>query len=533
MKCIKKYLVLILALVMMGSALTACGSKSEESKPAADEKTDNTQAQPAQTDAGANQTAEAQEPVTIKIFGSFWPAERTEVTDYFIEQMELATNTKIELEVPPQANYAEKLQLMLVSGEYPDVVNFPDFSDKLFVQGVQDGLFVPINEYLDQTPNIKEHTYEDAFDAVRVMNDENIYMIARNDGFCVRADWLEKSGITPAEDRSLSKDEFVELLKFFTEGDPDGNGKKDTYGMVPVASATGYLEPVLLGAFDLLGWQKTDSGYMNPYYDKNNENLEAALNYSADLWTSGYIHPDWPVVKGYDFAEKFYAGEVGLIPAFAGYNYSTEEKLKEVNPDAACTYISGVRDDDDVLHGATQVPGIWGGWAITKECEHPEKVMEIFDWMLSDEGWKIIMYGKPGLNYEEKDGKIIPKQDDKSVVDAKTNSWCSIFMRRSTAPEFYTSTMALDADRQAEVEGWIKIAMDSVVFSQDFGKKPDISNDAAFIEAENKRQEVMTKVLLGSADYADYQKEMENWYTKGGQEYIDQMNEYINLRNGD
>ena len=93
--------------------------------------------------------------------------------------------------------------------------------------------------------------------------------------------------------------------------------------------------------------------------------------------------------------------------------------------------------------------------------------------------------------------------------------------------------MALDADRQAEVEGWIKIAMDSVVFSQDFGKKPDISNDAAFIEAENKRQEVMTKVLLGSADYADYQKEMENWYTKGGQEYIDQMNEYINLRNGD
>lgn len=74
---------------------------------------------------------------------------------------------------------------------------------------------------------------------------------------------------------------------------------------------------------------------------------------------------------------------------------------------------------------------------------------------------------------------------------------------------------------------WIQTSMDTVIFSKDMGFRPAIADDAAFIEAENKRKEVMTKIIMGELPVDEYDNALTDWYAKGGQTYVEQMNEYI------
>ena len=73
--------------------------------------------------------------------------------------------------------------------------------------------------------------------------------------FYYRADWAEKLSIaTPT-----TIDEYYNMLKAFTEQDPDGNGQNDTYGL------TGWLWQVhFITWVDMYAWVKGDDGKWIP-----------------------------------------------------------------------------------------------------------------------------------------------------------------------------------------------------------------------------------------------------------------------------
>lgn len=524
----KKGLALILFSAMVLSMMAGCS-------PAEKPKDDVSSTSPSGTTASSTTESKGEAPkgeVKIKIFGSFWPAEQNEVTKYFLEQAETANNVKLELEVPPVASYAEKLQIMLAGGNYPDVVNFSAHTDKMFHEGVNNGLFVPITEQVKNAENLQAHTYDVTWEAVKTKQTEDIYMIprttvVRNDGYALRQDWLDKLNIKLPEDLVITTDEFFDIMKQFTENDPDGNGKKDTYGIVPGAPADGYVSVIAANAFGCLGWQESKGGeykYMEPIYEIGNASFKASLEYTAKMWSAGYIHADWPILKGSDHETKLYAGEAGCGGAFAGHVSLRETETKKLNPNAKMTYLAGLKNSDGKLLAASSSAGIWGGWAVTKECKEPQRVVDVYDWMLSDEGWRIINYGKPDVTYKMEGDKpvVIPE----AYKELKINSWGQIFVRRCDDPTFFLDLSLPQADLD-KTSSWIKTSMDTVTFAQDMGFRPAIASDAAFIEAENKRKEVISKIIMGALPITEYDKTLENWYAKGGKTYVEQMNEYI------
>ncbi len=528
---IKKGIALLILAALLISALTGCGAAAETSSVAANK----TSSAAASTASTASETSSApKEMQTIKIFGSFWPEEQNEVTLYFLEQAELANSVKLELEVPPQASYAEKLQIMLVGGNYPDVVNFSSHTDKLFIQGVNDGLFVPITEQIKNAPNLLAHTYDITWEAVKTKQTEDIYMIprttvVRSDGLCLRQDWLDKLGIKLPADAIISKEEFFDIMKQFTENDPDGNNKKDTYGILPSPPADGYLYPISVASFGDLGWQASTGKYkyMSPALEIGNASYKAALEFTSSLWTAGYIHPDWPILKAGDDGTKLFAGEVGSITAFAGHIANREIETQKINPDAKMTYLAGIKNSEGKLIGSSISAGIWGGWAITNVCKDPQRVVDTYDWMLSDEGWRIINYGKLDVTYTLNGDTpaVIPDK----YKELKFNSWGSIFMRRSDDPTFFLD-LSLPQAQLDQTKAWIQTAMDAVVFAKDMGFKPEITNDAAYTEADNKRKEVVSKIIMGALPIEEYDKILEAWYAKGGETFVQQMNEYISSK---
>lgn len=167
----------------------------------------------------SEEAAERGEPTEIRIFYSYDPNTETEASKFLVKEMEKALNIKLIRDEVPKSAYSEKLQLALADGDYPDVFVFDSHEDAALISAVDNGLIIPVNQYVENMENIQKYTYPQAFEAAKIKNDENIYLIprttvARADGFAVRSDWMEKVGIDITSDNySMTPDEFLDMLE--------------------------------------------------------------------------------------------------------------------------------------------------------------------------------------------------------------------------------------------------------------------------------------------------------------------------------
>lgn len=506
----------IILAAMMAVSVSGCGG---ETPTASGETTDSTA---------------AGEPVEIRIFSEYDSGIETGVSKFIAAEMEKDLNIKLVRDEVPASGYNEKLQLAMSDGDYPDVFVFNSHEDPLLQSAVTDGLILPINKYLEEGkyPNLEKYTYEGAWESAKILNDENIYLIprctvSRADGFAVRADWLEKINFKFSSDNnSVTKDEFLQIIKDFTEKDPDGDGSANSYGLIMETDNTGNIKPLFTGAFNCLGWQDSNGeyAYMDPAYEIGNEKYKELLEFNQQVYK--YAHPDSIVTAGDNKLPLFFTGQSGILNCFAGHVAGREQELKKVTPNGSLSYISGVTNEEGKLQGVTDYPGIWGGLAITKNCKNPEKVLEIMDWLLSDKGWEYCLWGQPEVTYEkdEKGGcKVI---DEKAYQEAKLNSWATKIARRKEDINFFVDLSLPDKDLK-EVRGWLNTAVDAVHFSKNYGKKPEIATDTTFVEAENKRREALTKIIMGAISADEYEAVLKDWYDKGGKTYVEQMNKII------
>lgn len=517
---------------LMALSVAGCGQTEETGSL---ETSSGAAAQTAEApESGASAENTGGEPVEIRIFSQYEAESEPDVSRFIVSEMEKDLNIKLVRDEVPASGYSERLQLAMSDGDYPDAFIFNSHSDPLLLSAVEDGLIIPINSYLEagDYPYLEEYTYEGAWEAAKVLNDDNIYLIprctvSRADGLAVREDWLEKIGFEFSSDNnSVTKDELLQIMEAFTTQDPDGDGSDNSYGIIMETDTTGNINPQFSGAFDCLGWQESDGefAYMDPAYEIGNENYKELLAYNQQIYR--YAHPDSIVTSGDNKLPLFYSGQSGSIGCFAGHVADRENGLKEVTPDGSLTYISGVTNDDGALQGPTEYPGIWGGLAITTECEHPEKVLEIMNWLLSDQGWEYALWGQPGVTYEKNEDGSCHIINPEAYQEAKLSCWATTVARRKEDTDFFVD-LSLPEEELAEVRGWLDTAVGAVVFTQNNGKLPEISTDTAFVEAENKRKETVTKIIMGAMNVDEYDAVLEEWYAKGGQTYVEQMNEII------
>ena len=201
----------LVAIIMTLLFTAACGSSTNNGGSNSGGATTN----PTTTPGTAPEDNKPEAPVTIKVMANYNTPEQTESDKKFIAEIEELSNVKLEFEVPPATGYAERLQLMLTSGDYPDVVMFNDTTDQSFQNAVKEGIIVPINEYLASAKHLLEYTYQASWDQLRVNQDENIYgiprtSVVRNDAFFVRKDWLDNIQFEVPADNEISIDHVVE-----------------------------------------------------------------------------------------------------------------------------------------------------------------------------------------------------------------------------------------------------------------------------------------------------------------------------------
>lgn len=129
----------------------------------------------------------------------------------------------------------------------------------------------------------------------------------------VRQDWLDRLGLKPP----ATLDELETVLDAFANGDPDGNGKRDTIGLALAGKR--YLNDWIGDASFLFGaygdqpyqWNRTKDGTLA--YGSIQPGVKSALARLSEWYAKGYLDPDFGTHDEQKASSLFASGAAGVI----------------------------------------------------------------------------------------------------------------------------------------------------------------------------------------------------------------------------
>ncbi|NLG36859.1 MAG: extracellular solute-binding protein [Clostridiales bacterium] len=315
------------------------------------------------------------------------------------ELIQEKTNTKINWTIVAATGWAEKANVTLVSGVLPDLVYFYS-GTAVPGEWISQKAVIELSDLLDKAPNIQRWLTDDVMLWMR-NPDGNIYQLNMVNEFSynlsnqIRVDWLEKLNL----EMPNTLDEWLNVLRAFRDGDPDGNGTADTIPWV-------YNFTAWFDAFGINNGEFVDvDGHLIPRY--LHPNYKDAVELLASMYQEKLIDPEF-VVRNKDVMqakELLLASKAGAWQNSGSTASSYTSILRETNPDATFGYAPLIEGPGGQNVQGRNPVGACG--AITVQAEEPEKLMAYWNWIYGDEGLTIMNYGEEGVHYELKDGKPV------------------------------------------------------------------------------------------------------------------------------
>jgi putative aldouronate transport system substrate-binding protein len=411
-KTMKKLICLIICVTMLITVFAGC-----EKKPVNDE----TEKTEEKVDASSNNVSEKesteatetekQEPLEIYIVNRIPRQSFDPENNVILRAIEEKYNVIFEYEAPPDSSYMERVNVIMASGELPDIVQIPDAS---LMKYAEDGLLLELNGYIENSPNIKEKVPAESF-KMASSQDGKIYALPRCNrvaamGALIRTDWLDNVGLKVPE----TVDEFMEVMRAFTQDDPDKDGEDDTYGVGLMFNKanTNIFPDFLLSGFGITKATITKNAYDEVTIMAAQKGFLPLLDLFREMASKKFIDPEWYLNLGTTHLDDFHIGKVGMVAhnMSAGAVPKQRGLLKEASgEDAEMEYILPLKNEKGIIEVSRTAP-YWGAWSITTGCEDPERTMEFLDNMYSDEGMLFSYLGIQGVTYESYDS------DKKTVV---------------------------------------------------------------------------------------------------------------------
>lgn len=329
------------------------------------------------------------------------------------DEYEIMTNIHVNWETVSTETLLEKRNLMLSSGEYPDLLFASAVPKSDLVKYGRQGVFLPLNDLIDKyAPNFKKVIEENPTVKKGItMADGNIYGFPAyfDPNFkglhigtpWINKNWLDKLGLQ--EPSSL--DEFYEVLKKFKEEDPNGNGKADEIpwgGGYGINSLINYLK----GSY---GLNNHGTANMNLDSDPKSGKLrfvptskeyKELLEYLNKLYDENLIDNEIFTIKEPDFNAKASNEVYGVL------NTIDPKTLLNLDGYIGAPVLEG--PDGTRMNTAIGSPlGNVGMFVVTDKNENPAATVRWMDYFFSDEGSKMFFMGFEGITYNEKeDGEL-------------------------------------------------------------------------------------------------------------------------------
>jgi putative aldouronate transport system substrate-binding protein len=507
----RKVASMVLAFCMVASLATGCSKGANNADP--------------KTSATVAPTKK--EPVVVKMFlptsGKLGDTTNP-IGDYITEK----TGVKLDIIAVPTSNSKEKLSLTLASGEIPDILRL---GWNEYLQYAESGAFAALDDKIKNYPNLNKYFTEDMRPRLKV-SDGKVYGVPsiNTEGkwnLYIRKDWLDNLKLPIPK----TTDEYYNTMKAFTENDPDGNGKNDTVGYT-----SGTLH-ALVGAFGVgMGIYTMEGDKIST--NTISQNYKKALQYINKLYKDKYIDPEAFNMKTEQVTEKIVNGKAGSYTGWwsDGATHMYANKMKEKNPKADLVAIDAITGPDG-KGGMPQVEPIESVWSVSTKSKYVNEIMGLFDFMVTDQGYRTGRYGLENLHWKQENGKVTwiasqaaDKKDSKgNAIDVADVSMYYMFQRVDLYPEYFTTTNSemdkLSAFNFAKASNIkiIKNVFMGITTKELTDKSPEV------YKYEN---DMRLKFILGQEPFENWDKYAENWKKLGGEEMRQSMLKVYNKQTG-
>ena len=357
-------------------------------------------------------------------------------TNEFTKWVEKKTNIKLQFDIPPVADYKQKLNLVLASGDLPDVFLGGGIALDQQQLLAEQGVIIPLNDLIEkygyefktvlkEVPATKDMiTLLDG--KIYALPDINeCYHCTMSQKMWVYKPWLDKLGLKAPE----TTDEFYAMLKAFKEKDPNGNGKADEIPLggglqAPTGAPwNSQLDAYIMNAF-VYNDRISPNGARHLILD--NGTIKAAftdpgwkegLKYLNKLYSEGLIDPQAFTNDANKVRQIGENPDVPILGAMSAgwYGVFTQNggpsgRWKEYVPISPLKGPSGKRETVRSLYQ----PFGQGWYLISKSCKNPEAAFRLADLFYSFEATTNSVFGPEGEDW------VRAKPDEISIAGGKS-----------------------------------------------------------------------------------------------------------------
>ncbi|MFD0620790.1 ABC transporter substrate-binding protein [Paenibacillus sp. GCM10027629] len=428
----KTWVTLIAILLLLTTVLSACSGSNEGKGTTTDTpKEGATTTDSLLTPPGTYPITK--EKVTLKVMVRGNPLVENFSTNEFTKWYEEKTNVHIEWEVVPEQSMQEKLNLVLASEDYPDVIFGMNVSPaQEMIYGTQ-GVFLPLNDLIEQQGTQTKKMFADRPDikAAITAPGGNIYSLpevnecyhcSMSQKMWIYKPWLDKLGLS----MPTTTEELYNVLKAFKTKDPNGNGKADEIPLsISPKSWRSSIDSFLMNSFvynPMYGSTKhlfVQDGKLDVSYTK--PEWKEGLKYLHKLYAEGLIAPE---SFTQDDNQLIQIGEnpkeVLLGASTGGHQGVFTQLLGESGRWSEYTTVPVLKGPGGVQYAPNDATSLTtGAFLITNKAKNPEIALRWADGLYEYEHTLRSNYGRPDTEWRDaKEGEI--------GIDGKPAKWSEL-----------------------------------------------------------------------------------------------------------
>ncbi|QUI24464.1 extracellular solute-binding protein [Vallitalea pronyensis] len=414
----KKLVSMILVLMMVSTViLSGCGHDSEKEKKVNKEVTEQNNGDTGAGESEDDGTDESVDgkitfPLKEQITLTAFVHTRPMVDDYdnnaFTRKIEEMTNINLEFIVASANEATERLNLLLSTGDYPDLICVTHLTaEQQGAHGAQ-GSLIPLNDLIEKYGENTQYIFDNYPEAkeVSVQLDGSIYNlpqvtiipnVSMIKKLYIYKPWLDNLGL----EEPKTTEDFYKVMKAFATEDPNGNGKPDEISLAGAYRGWGtQVQDFFIGSFTELGGGRYIVDHDKVIARYTTDGWKEAMKYLQKLRQEGLLAPESFTQTGDGLKQMGENPDDVILGAFtSGYQGCAlnlaNERWKDYIALAPLEGPEGIRSAEYNPY-AYYIPGL----SITDKCKHPEIAMALADLLYSEEMTMDNGFGPKGLGWD-------------------------------------------------------------------------------------------------------------------------------------
>lgn len=464
-----------------GSSSTAGSSTSSKTESSAAESTDDGDASSEVT--GSSGPDDTTEPYEFDAYYSYQGSVKPWGEDAASKYMNEKFNIKVNYSCP-EADADSKLNLMISSDDLPDVIILDRNANWLKLINL--GKLVDINTLKYEGCSFDEDILESTQKLLSVNG--GLYGIPNwarkgatggNMSWMVNHDVYEQLGspelktledlhqfMLDAKDKGVKTSDDQSIFPWLPRQDDNG-----FYTVSAIYRSYG--NPNLIDTY----WSQADNDVKLAVYD---DNYIAALKI-ANQWYKEGLFPETTYTDSNDqFVEKLSNGRA----AITYYDFSQDDTnhfrtLLQEKDGNTYDLLGWELKDSPIYPAADGVDYVYGeeggtvGWnvnCITTKAENPQRIFDLYTWMLTKDGSINMMYGPEGGLWEGKDDEgnpILKKPEEELTSDEKNAAGCWFWSQPAHSDNVDLTKYAVNEQQPEESRSWVISIQDHVFTPED------------------------------------------------------------------